>query len=427
MRSGLNNAEFVDSAMLHLYLRNKFKTKNNKHSNLQEKIKTTEYDQNNQVRSSCENDEYLIKIWQETVASRKKIEQINNTTSTEKTYISGPSFYKSNQKNQTIMQEISINLNDEQKNIFFFEVIKAIKQYFEQISKDQTLVLCAPTGIAASNIGGYTLHSLCGFGFEDNDGCKYNFLQKISKKAFQEHWLNIEYLILDEVSIFKHNFCWKLSSATTEPINTLKLIGANGRELWTSVKYVVTLKKQIHQVDDPAYAAILNNLHHDHLTPIQHETLYDHIIIENEINSPKWDNAINFEAAIEHAKTHNQPIYYICADDKYKNKPVDGSIRQRFLSLSDAKSNLLCGILPLSIGIKVALTVNICTNNGMVNGAQGVLRNIVYDNEMLIKEDLNINNEEIVILNKPPKYVIVELLDYKPDLYEQLPPNHIPI
>ncbi|CAG8561235.1 7117_t:CDS:2 [Racocetra fulgida] len=80
MRSGLNNAEFVDSAMLHLYLRNKFKTKNNKHSNLQEKIKTTEYDQNNQVRSSCENDEYLIKIWQETVASRKKIEQINNTT-----------------------------------------------------------------------------------------------------------------------------------------------------------------------------------------------------------------------------------------------------------------------------------------------------------------------------------------------------------
>jgi len=65
------------------------------------------------------------------------------------------------------------------------EVIKAIKKYFNRIDKGHTLVLCAPTGVAASNIGGCTIHSLCSFKFEDDNGSAYNFLQGILKKHYK--------------------------------------------------------------------------------------------------------------------------------------------------------------------------------------------------------------------------------------------------
>lgn len=116
----------------------------------------------------------------------------------------------------------------------------------------------------------------------------------------------------------------------------------------------------------------------------------------------------------------------MCAEDSYKNKPIYGNTREKFLSVSDTKSNPLCGILPLSIGMKIALTVNICTNDGMVNGAQGILRNIIYNSESSIQENQT-NNKKVITFDKPPKFVVIELLNNEPGSYEQLPPKHVPI
>ena len=57
-------------------------------------------------------------------------------------------------------------------------------KYFDQIGRKQSLVVCASTGFAASNISGYTLHSLCSFKFnsEDNDNAKYYPTQGKAKK-----------------------------------------------------------------------------------------------------------------------------------------------------------------------------------------------------------------------------------------------------
>src|SRR4051812_31242005 len=68
---------------------------------------------------------------------------------------------------------------------------------------------------------------------------------------------------------------------------------------------------------------------------------------------------LNLSAAREHAQDLQQPVVYSCARDSYLRKPLTGSNRQRFLSTPDVNENALCGILPLSIGMKVSLTVNI--------------------------------------------------------------------
>ncbi|CAG8592989.1 24138_t:CDS:1 [Cetraspora pellucida] len=77
--------------------------------------------------------------------------------------------------------------------------------------------------------------------------------------------------------------------------------------------------------------------------------------------------------------------------------------------------------------MKIALTVNICTNDGIVNGAQGILHRIIYDIESPIEEIVNIDGEKSITLNKPSKYVIIELLNHKPGAYTNLPPNHVPV
>ncbi|CAG8636944.1 1942_t:CDS:2, partial [Diversispora eburnea] len=188
--------------------------------------------------------------FQKIITSRKRIEQTNNNMDSEENRISQPVSY---QKRSTILQltfqKISADLNDKQKKAFSLvynhckqnytsnpnkppqllmylggaggtgksKVIKAICEYFNQIGQKQTLVLCALTGVAASNIGEYTLHSLCSFKFDnDSDSYNYNFSQESLKKTLQEHWANIEYLILDEVSMMGQKLITKLHAYIKE-------------------------------------------------------------------------------------------------------------------------------------------------------------------------------------------------------------------
>ncbi|CAG8771236.1 5176_t:CDS:2, partial [Cetraspora pellucida] len=170
-----------------------------------------------------------------------------------------------------------------------------------------------------------------------------------------------------------------------------------------------------------------------------YETLCSHVITRNDINLPEWKNAtflvrrndlriqINFEAAINYARDHNQLIHFICAEDTYKNRPVCGNIRRKYLSVMDTKSNALCGILPLSIGMKIAITTNICISDGMVNGAQGILRKIVYDTTSTMEENVNSDGNKAVTFSKPSKYIVIEILNHNSGPYDHLLPNNVPI
>ncbi|CAG8649910.1 12516_t:CDS:2, partial [Gigaspora rosea] len=56
----------------------KFNNKKKKQRTFHEEFNTTESDDENEIRCSCENDDYLIKTWQNTISSRKKIEIDDN-------------------------------------------------------------------------------------------------------------------------------------------------------------------------------------------------------------------------------------------------------------------------------------------------------------------------------------------------------------
>ncbi|CAG8528306.1 24357_t:CDS:2 [Cetraspora pellucida] len=81
------------------------------------------------------------------------------------------------------------------------KVIRAICKFFDLIGQKRLLAVCASTGFAASCIGGHTLHLLCSFKFGENEDFKYHYSKGKSTKTLQDQWADIEYLILDEISM----------------------------------------------------------------------------------------------------------------------------------------------------------------------------------------------------------------------------------
>jgi PIF1-like helicase len=196
----------------------------------------------NNIRPSSSEDEQLVRLWQSTIASRKAACQDSNDDRTADPTL--PSAYIEPDRNSIApmdldpsfvedpLEEIAATLNKEQRKAFFLvcdhrrrnqperanrpsqlllylagaggtgksTVIKAICDYFDRIGKRDTLMVLAFTGIAASNISGSTLHSVCGLGF-GKDGEGNDHLTGAALAQLQARWSKVEYAIIDEISV----------------------------------------------------------------------------------------------------------------------------------------------------------------------------------------------------------------------------------
>ncbi|CAG8681747.1 5980_t:CDS:10, partial [Cetraspora pellucida] len=314
--SGFYNLKLVDEAMLHLHLKDGFKIRN-------EKLQNSE-DIFNKFKPTCKNDNNLIQKWQETIASWKRTEPVNENCDDnhiqEFTYISKHLNYASLQlrkiiKETDLLQEISSDLNDEQKKLFLLvcaggmgksKVIKAICKYFDQIEQKESLAVCASLDL-----------------------------------LYQDQWARIEYLILDEVSIIGQ-----------------KLL----MQFYTYVKEA----------------------------------------------KPNWNNALPFAEL---------NIIFLGDFMQLPLKQISSSVNTQTVVNTSGKYQWQ-GIMANT------LTVNICIKDGMTNSAQGILREIVYDDTAAIIKSLSVDKGKSIIIDKPPKYIIIELLNYASCKYDNLPSNH---
>lgn len=559
VRAGLKKLEKTEMTILPLRLRGRFNISLDTINNdsladdiceTDEEVEFTNVDDN--VRSSTEFDENLLKKWKLTIASRKTADQIGSHPVEDDADLLQAYVESLRDEEQSVplqanliedadpLEKHAAGLNDEQRKAFFLicdhrqrnhpdnprkpsqlllylsgaggtgksRVIKAICDYFMCIGKRDTLLLLAPTGIAAANISGGTIHSLCGISYGDRKRTKEKPSSEEAQKRLEARWAKIEYVIIDEVSMLGQKLLAKFHAcvqkakvvydntipfaglnilfagdfmqlppvqdpalympnkmtritemteeqsfvATTQQgqtqgtkrkqndpscITSGTVVNAIGRELWLSVKNVIQLKKQMRQIGDPFYASILENMRNGRLTQEQREALQTKIIGDDQIAHGDWKNAafivtrneerilINFDATKEHAHDAQQSVIYSCAEDIRGGGLLTGRKRLKYLSVSDVKKNELCGILPLSIGMEVVITINICVNDSLANGTLGILRKIVYENKSV--DHTCSQQGKATVLKNPPKYVIVELIDRTIGAYEDLPPNHVPI
>ncbi len=322
-------------------------------------------------------------------------------------------------------------------------VVHAVLQLFERLGRRDEILVGAPTGAAALNIGGYTVHSLAMTGSKVTP----SLLTTLGML-----WGKVKYFIIDEVSMIGARFLALVSRRlqlakgdrghpafnlfggvniiftgdfgqltpvrqtclfSYEYVNHpgLKAIANHTRidnllgcYIWQQVTTVVELVKNQRQAEDPEYAGLLNRVRvgkarerpdHQSGEKSDVEILYSRICYEVAKESPESLNEfkdapiivgtktlrdlLNARIIAQKARRLGATVTTVYAEDRVDGHVVTGALRQGLWKVSSTTTNNALGSIPLFVGMKVMITENIAFSRRLVNGTVGVVREIVFE------------------------------------------------
>jgi hypothetical protein len=138
---------------------------------------------------------------------------------------------------------------------------------------------------------------------------------------------------------------------------------------------------------------------------------------------------LNSKAAIHKAAEMGQALMVCIAQDSCQGKPIeDPRLVQKLLELCDSKTEHLPGLLPLVPGMPVSLTQNIAIELGLINGTNGIFRQLVYEEDSVSTDVISERFPSNTRYVRKPLYAIIEIVRSKIECnFEQLRSNLVPI
>lgn len=138
---------------------------------------------------------------------------------------------------------------------------------------------------------------------------------------------------------------------------------------------------------------------------------------------------LNQKATIHQATETKQKLFVCVAQDTCQGKAVqDPILMKKLLTLSDSKTEHLPGYLPLVPGMPVILTQNIAIELGLINGTNGIFRQLVYEEESLGMNNLSETFPADTQYVHRPIYALVEIVKSKIECHlTGLESNIVPI
>ncbi|CAF4931276.1 unnamed protein product, partial [Rotaria sp. Silwood1] len=148
------------------------------------------------------------------------------------------------------------------------------------------------------------------------------------------------------------------------------------------------------------------------------------LVFRNEVRTQ-----LNNKAAIHKAVEMGQTLMVCVAQDTCKGKSIeDPTLIKKLLELSDSKTEHLPGLLPLVPGMSVILTQNVAIELGLINGMNGIFRQLVYERDSVSTEVLSETFPSNTQYIRKPSYALVEIVKSKIECnLEQLQTNLVPI
>ena len=318
-------------------------------------------------------------------------------------------------------------------------LIRAVHQsLIKEFSKDKnmsnpdliTVLLAAPTGLAAFNIGGSTIHGALGITTNENKSVDMKPLSDELKNKYSVRLENLKVMIIDEVSMVGNKMLSKIDQRLKEitgnkslyfggvsilffgdfnqlrpvkesyvfqAVNTNDLSILAGTTLWSFFK-LYRLTEIMRQKDDLRFAQALNNLTEFKLTAEDRHLLEDRVFSEDSPNDERKSdkipqNCIHLFTTNKDVDEHNndvikrskgEVINCLCNDSYSTNLSVKQRQRideQKSL-LETTETQGLPKNIDLKCGIRYMITVNIDVCDGLVNGVSGILKKIESSNEI---------------------------------------------
>jgi ATP-dependent exoDNAse (exonuclease V) alpha subunit len=305
-------------------------------------------------------------------------------------------------------------------------VVDAVRDFFRIQNQEYRLRLASYTGVASRHIHGMTLHSS-------------RSLNKVNKRSTKGKldliamWRNVDYLIIDEVSMIGCRLMLQIHEALCEAKENTELFGGInvifvgdfaqlppvgdtrlyshletenvgttkgqrnvfGKLLWLSIDKVIILKELMRQNEqqDLQFTQLLARLRIGCCTDSDYQFLMQRELSHKPTNfsDAVWRHApiivsnndvkdsLNLECAKSFAARTTQSLHFYYATDKRKGKQVtDPDLQQKLWSYHSGKTDQRAGVLPLCKDMPVMITQNYDVGNGIVNGCIGTLQKVNY-------------------------------------------------
>ncbi|CAF1454461.1 unnamed protein product [Rotaria sp. Silwood1] len=332
----------------------------------------------------------------------------------------------------------------------------------------------APTGIAAAEIDGMTIHSFLG---EHRNSGKSRTLKSGDSKLEKE-WGLVEYLLIDEMTMVGLSLLATLNriiSAAKHADPQIPFGGVNviffgdylqyrpvydvplhtdlslpskkksnklptekeiqlrlAHSLILQINCVVKLTQQM-RTEDLRYLQLLERLRQGQCNYDDYELLLTRVVGQPSAPILGFHNEVrtqlNQKAAIHNAKQLGCTLMVCVAQNTCKGKRIEDPILiKKLLELSDSKTEHLPGFLPFVLGMPVILTQNFAIELGLINGTNGIFRQLVYEKDSVTTDassNMFPNNTQYVHL---PLYALIEVTRSKIEFnFENLQPKLVPI
>ena len=304
-------------------------------------------------------------------------------------------------------------------------LIAVIKEHIERAhtGSQNACMLVAPTGVAAFNIGGLTIHYAFSLPVEHGDKTRY---RKLSAEKLHELRLlckEIHTVIIDEISMVSYETLVFIHQRLTEikgtddtevqfgglniiavgdfyqlpPVRD-KFIFQNGRgyvpgstHLWRDLFAMVELQTNMRQRNDTCYSEVLNKIRTGNQTSediqLLKTRLTSGIVNPVELCDPKFSCALYLLPRKEQVEEYNAqrllelaqttPVYEFKAEhiilesQRLPHGVTSRDVPEHLIPKDDNNCAGLPSTLKLAVGAQVMLRRNIMCEDGLVNGARG--------------------------------------------------------
>jgi hypothetical protein len=297
-------------------------------------------------------------------------------------------------------------------NALYEAVTKYLNHVVGENPDEAKVIKLAPTGKAAYNIRGNTVHS--GLQLPVNKGFHYIPLDNDRLNTIRSKLRKLKVVLIDEISMVgsgMFNFVnlrlqqimgskmpfggvsiiavgdlFQLQPVFDKWIfeNSNKDYGPLALNVWQEYFEMYELTQIMRQKEDKQFAELLNRLREGHHSQNDIEQLKTRILQPNCRNS----NVTHLFTTNKSVAAHNNKTFTCCNDDKAEIEAVDivvGDIsddkKQQFkqrISSDSTKTMGLHSVLSVATSAKYDLTTNVSVNDGMTNGSECTICKIDY-------------------------------------------------
>ena len=290
-------------------------------------------------------------------------------------------------------------------------VLNAFIKYLNE--HDIDVAITASTGIAATHIGGMTIHAWSGIGIRDNVTDWDIELMK-EKKYLWDRYDKVKVLIIDEISMLSGTFldtldriCRAFKRKPGIPFGGIQVILCGDlfqlppvtkkgeavsmvidSKVWKTMNPIICYLSEQHRQDDEIFTDILNAIRQNNVQDYHLETLEERI---REYSEDDFQNVTKLF-------THNADV------DTINNQQLAGIDEEEFVFYmeSKGKENLIetlkksC-LAPETLILKLGAEVMFVKNSfdqGYVNGTRGTVIDFTVSNQPVVKL---LNGKEITV------------------------------